>query len=461
MLGGLSRRMPGGACALAAAATLTATLVAPLVTPTAAVASTTPAPSPASTPSPSSTVSDPLGQGGAVPSPVYPTATDGPSQQREPHVAPEDEDTLSPGNFMAADGRIVPGIGWLTESLDQAVLWKLRPRVDQQRLIHVARGLPLDGRKVMLTVDEAEPGTTPQQVRQDAEATADAMVTEYREGMPLEHWTPGSETRPRLDPGWVMLTVMVPPSEPGPDAAEPVVVLELGQGVTLAAEDSAALIEGAGREALGEGDLTDGLEELVRTAVAQTGPPPDGAGVSWTSLTQGRAVLWAVLVAGLAAVAVVPRVLASRRRRREVGAHTAQPGWYPDPDGDPALRLRRIVEALGLALDAPGARGLPSADPALAALVEHTLELDRVAPRSRQGRAAPGRRAGRGVLQARVQDAEQLLARLVAEGDDARRRVRFPPDVRQVVAEGSAQTAGAQTAGAQTARAETAGRAAR
>lgn len=381
MVGGLSRRVRGRAGALALAATLALTLVVPA----ASFASTTPAPSLASTAS----------SAGTTPAPVYPTATDGPSQQRKPYVAPEDEDTLSPGNFMAADGRVVPGIGWLTESLDQAVLWKLRPRVDQQRLIHVARGLPLGGRKIMLTVDEAEPGATGQQMRQDAEATADAMVTEYREGMPLEHWTPGSETRPRLDPGWVMLTVMVPPSEPDRDPATdagtaPVVVLELGQGVTLAAEDSAALIEGAGREALGEGDLTDGLEELVRAAVAQTSPPPDGAGVSWTSLTQGRAVLWAVLVAGLAAVAVVPRVLASRRRRREVSAHAARPGWYPDTDADPALRLRRIVEAIGLALDSPGARALPSADPALAALVEHTLELDRVAPRSRQGRTAPG-----------------------------------------------------------------------
>lgn len=46
-----------------------------------------------------------------------------------------------------------------------------------------------------------------------------------------------------------------------------------------------------------------------------------------------------------------------------------------------------------------------------------------------------------------MQDAQQLLARLVAEGDGARRPVRFPAEVRQVVAEGRAQTARAQTSG--------------
>ncbi len=434
MAGARSRRTPFRTRMPAAALALLLSLA---VAGPAAVAGTSATSSP--TPAPS------------APAPVYPSATDGPAQQRDPHVDPEEADTPSPGNFVADDGRIVPGVGWLTESLDQAILWALRPRVDQRRLIHVARGLPLDGRKVMLTVDEADPGATPEQMRQDAEATADAMVTEYRTGMTVDHWTPGSSTRPRLDPGWVMLTVMVPAADA---TADPVVVLELGQGVTLAAEDSAAVVEGAALDALSEQELTDGLEELVRAAVDQTVPPPEGAGLSWTSwtggpLTPGRVVLAVLLVGGLVAIAVVPRVLAARRRRRDSGvtAHAAQPEWYADTAGDPALRLRRIVEALGLALDAPGARSLPSAGAAQAAIVEHTLELDRLAPRSRQGRTTPIRPSGRRVLRARVADAEQLLAGLVEEGQGARRTVRFPVEVRQVLAERGTPASGTQTPG--------------
>lgn len=357
------------------------------------------------------------------PIPVYPTVTDAPDPRPVPEASTVERGEYAPGNKIVADGRVVPPLGLLTESIDQAILWELRPHVDDDHLVEVARSLSLDGRKIMLTVDRADPGADRAAMTEDARATADAMVTEIRTGMPLEHWTPGSDERPRLDPGWVMLTVMLPAES---STADPVTVLELGQGVEPEGPESIAVIEGAGHELLAEGQLTDGLEELITTAIDETTPPPGGA---WIQQPSDRPVLLASTLLFLVAVGVVPRVLARRRRRRAVTAHAADPSWYQGASGDPALRLRRIVEALALALDADGARELPSAHEALEAIIGHTLELDRVAPRSREGLATAGWSARRTPVHYRADDAAGLLGRLVEEAEAARPRVRLPRSV--------------------------------
>lgn len=374
-------------------------------------------------PVPAASATPPVPASSASPAPVYPTATEGPGPGPEPEPSPYDRQGVNAGNYRAADGRVIPSLGTLTESIDQAILWDLEPRVDDRHLIIVARSLPLEGRKIMLTVDRADPGADRATMTEDAAATADALVTEVRQGMPLEGWTPGSDDRPRLDPGWVMLTVMLPAEGSGEG---PVTVLELGQGVEPKGPESMALIESAGHGLLDEVDLTDGLEELITTAIDETTPP---AGLAWTQQAGGRPVLLVALLLLLAAVAVVPRVLARRRRRRAVTAHAADPAWYQDSSGDPALRLRRIIEALALALDAPGARDLPSAPAVTRAIVEHTLELDRVAPRSREGGVTAGWSGRRTPVHHRADDAAALLGRLVEEADRSRPRVRLPRSV--------------------------------
>ncbi|MEU3846615.1 hypothetical protein AB0E44_06430 [Micrococcus terreus] len=114
----------------------------------------------------------------------------------------------------------------------------------------------------------------------------------------------------------------------------------------------------------------------------------------------------------LVAIAVISRLL-QRRRARAVTAHRADPRWYASAGDVPALRLRQVIEALALALDAPHTRALPSARPALTTIVQDTLELDRVAPRSRTGHAAPPRRAGAHGIEERLEAALQLLAQLI------------------------------------------------
>lgn len=358
------------------------------------------------------------------PEPVYPSVTEAP--EPTPDQAPEVLDDRTSGDWIADDGRVIPGVGILTESIDQAIYRDLRTRVDQSRLIAVARQLPLDGRKIMLTVDHADAGATPEEIRQDAEATADAMVSELRTGMVMAHLPEDTDRRPRLDPGWIMLTVMVPT---GSDAQEPLTVLELGEGVGLQDEGSEQRIEQAGRDLLGEELLTDSLVDLVTTAVEETTPP---ANTAWTSLANGRWVILASVVLLLVGIAGVPR-LRRRRRARQITVHQADPSWYGSAGGDPALRLRELIEALALALDVPGARTLPSAQAALTTIVEDTVELDRVAPSSRTGRATPGWSAGSSQLQTRVQAAAELLAALLREGAESRPRVEFPDDVHQVL----------------------------
>jgi hypothetical protein len=409
-----------GAVGVLAAAGLGWTLLVP--TPAPAAPTTPPVPAASASPSPSA-AAQAAPPAVPEPSPVYPTATEAAGLGPEPEPSPYDREGLNRGNYLAADGRVIPALGTLTESIDQAILWELEPRVDDRHLINVARSLPLDGRKIMLTVDRADAGADRAAMTEDAIATADALVTEVRRGMPLESWTPGSDERPRLDPGWVMLTVMLPAEGSGEN---PVTALELGQGVEPKGPESIAVIESAGHRMLGGEDLTDGLEELITTAIDETTPP---AGTAWTEQKGGRPVLLVALLLLLVAVAVVPRVLSRRRRRRAVTARAADPSWYQDASGDPALRLRRIIEALALALDAPGARDLPSAPEATGAIVEHTLELDRVAPRSREGLAAAGWSARRTPVHYRADDAAALLGRLVEEADRARPRVRLPRSV--------------------------------
>ncbi|WP_336705602.1 hypothetical protein [Micrococcus terreus] len=316
----------------------------------------------------------------------------------------------------------------MTESIDQAILHRLHPLVDRRRIITVTRQLPLDGRRVMLIVDSADDAATAQQMRTDAEATAHAMITERRTGMLLERLAPGTDRRPRLDPGWIVLTVMLP-STPGQQAKT---VLEVGEGVGWKDEGSAQRIEQSGRDLRADELRTDGLVQLVTTAVEETTPPDRGV---WASLTQGRWIPLAGVVLLLVAIAVISRLL-QRRRIRAVTAHRADPRWYASAGADPALRLRQVIEALALALDAPHARALPSARPALTTIVQDTLELDQVAPRSRTGHAAPPRRAGAHGIEERLEAALQLLAQLIREGAAARPRVDFPDDVHQVLHHG-------------------------
>lgn len=196
---------------------------------------------------------------------------------------------------------------------------------------------------------------------------------------------------------------------------------------------SAQRIEQAGRDLRADELLTDGLVQLVTTAVEETTPPDRGV---WASLTQGRWIPLAGVVLLLVAIAVISRLL-QRRRIRAVTAHRADPRWYASAGADPALRLRQVIEALALALDAPRARALPSAGAALTTIVQDTLELDRVAPRSRTGHAAPRRRAGAADIDDRLEAALLLLAQLIQEGSAARPRVDFPDDVHQVLHQGA------------------------
>ena len=82
---------------------------------------------------------------------------------------------------------------------------------------------------------------------------------------------------------------------------------------------------------------------------------------------------------------------------------------------------------------APGARALPQAREATAAVVEHTLALDSLAPGSRRGRPDAFRRSVRPELQDRVGQAEATLRGLVEAGRRARPAVRFPDVVREAV----------------------------
>ncbi|MFB1428949.1 hypothetical protein ACEUE7_11755 [Micrococcus endophyticus] len=172
----------------------------------------------------------------------------------------------------------------------------------------------------------------------------------------------------------------------------------------------------------------------MRTAVEHSTPSEQvRAAAAEDSLFADRpAWQWALVGALLLALAAVVATALRRRRRRADparDAHAADPARFAHAGEDPALRLRALTELLALAADAPGARALPQARDATAAVVEHTLALDALAPGSRQGRPDAFRRSVRPELEDRVGRAGATLRVLVAAGRDARPAVRFPDAV--------------------------------
>ncbi|MCR8676548.1 hypothetical protein NWP10_12165, partial [Micrococcus sp. HG099] len=288
------------------------------------------APAPAATPAPAAATPAPAlatpAPAAAAPTPVYPSAPGGPAHSTPPpSLVPLDSDEHGFGDRLAADGRVVPSLGILTESIHFAVLNPEEPYVDQNTLIMLARSLPLEGRIVMLTVDVADPGADEAAMRADAEATARAMVLEYRTGMPEDPPSTGPDGFPLLDPPWVMTTVMLPPADDD-GALAPVVHLATGTGVTPG-PDLVSRLEADLRDARPGTEHTGALEALVRTAVAHTTPSDQVRALAEEdeeSLFADRpAWQWAALgalVLGLVAVGV----LALRRRRRGTGTGPAE-----------------------------------------------------------------------------------------------------------------------------------------
>lgn len=444
---------------------------------TATPAAATPASAaPTATASPSAT---PASTQPARPTPAYPTAPGNePSERSFPSPQPIDASEWQPGDKIVADGRVIPHVTRVTESIDFAVLYPVLPNANLDVLLDTARNIPLGNRKIMLTVDIADEGATEQDMREDAEATGRAMVQEQRPGMAAATVDTG---QPRLKPGWVMATVMLPPASSSglPDGGplEPVVDLAVGGGVT-ATDDARQRLEEILAGHRNEDGLTEGLDELVRAlpqltevdpGVKSPGQFDPGLFGDDDSQVPALGALLLVAVPLLLVLGIGANILSRRRkvagaargrggdrsaatgkdgrdssqgstrsRRGGAGRGAAvvgkemDPGWYAAHAGDPSLGLRHRLSLLGLALSAEGAHELPSGRRAVTALVHHTQAVEDRAGGLREslrpGRAAREKSRAED-LAARAEETARLIGDLVREGHGAHPPVRFDPTV--------------------------------
>lgn len=321
--------------------------------PSAAATPSTAAPAPAAAPA-----AAPLAQG-----PVYPSAPVPSPTAELPSPQPIDATDWRPGDKIVADGRVIPHVSRVTESIDFAVLYPVLPNADLDVLLKTARDLPLGSRKIMLTVDVADEGATAEDMQEDAEATARAMVQEQRTG--LADGTVDSG-QPHLKAGWVMATVMLPPASasgsglPDDGSLQPVVDLALGRGVT-ADEDAVATLEEALAGHGNDEELTDGLDDLVRAltevteveaGISRPGQLGKDPGLKhWQDderhlaldLLRGLGILPVIVLIGLAALGLQTFLWARRTRGAAQGrgafgdpkrgrrGHEDAPDWTPPP----------------------------------------------------------------------------------------------------------------------------------
>ncbi|MGJ5591119.1 hypothetical protein ACSBQY_07865 [Micrococcus lylae] len=133
-------------------------------------------------------------------------------------------------------------------------------------------------------------------------------------------------------------------------------------------------------------------------------------------------------------------------RGAAVVGKTADASWYRSHTDDPSLGLRHRLWLLGLALSADGAHDLPSGRKAVTAMVQHTHAVEARTGGVREG-LRPGRAAREAAraedLQARAEQAAQLIGDLVNEGHRAHPPVHFDPEA----ADAGWQYAGVQETG--------------